>query len=484
MVQGSYGASNSEYRTQIRSHAKSQSDRHLWQWSASSRCGRNLDWSWSLERPRIHGSSRPRLPAPSFGNSIGLRTPKATILTITYSNLLPARIDYTGNDAAGITPYNSIRFVYDDRADHSVSYSLGAKVEMTKRVKRIQAWNWEEMVKEYVFDYKISTTTERSRLSAVQEIGLVRANPQTPGQREAFPQTTFKYKTEGTISTPWVLDGTYKLPIPFSDLASAELQDLGAVFADVNGDGRADLLYGRNLRGNRRRSAFLSSDAGWVATSAFTPPMDLVEVVDNQVKSTLNTVVTTGVSLDMGVRMVDVNGDGKVDLLYSRTGDKGCHWGFVEHWRLGQVAFQPPASSVMSGRSSLRQRRFGETTSVRKDQGVSFADLNGDGLVDLVSNKRGPAVGDCVVNKVSQHWQRLEGVDRLSAASLSRIDANVFLRSGHACSMSTEWFAGFMGTASDNRKTYLNTGSGWEDTFGLAVLRRWSLARDGSQRMG
>lgn len=81
-----------------------------------------------------------------------------------------ARIDYTGNDAAGGTsPYASIRFEYEARSDAESAYIASYRLQFTSRLAHIKTYFGEQLVRDYRMAYGASPSTGRSRLSSLTE---------------------------------------------------------------------------------------------------------------------------------------------------------------------------------------------------------------------------------------------------------------------------------------------------------------------------
>jgi hypothetical protein len=99
--------------------------------------------------------------------------------------------------------------------------------------------------------------------------------------------------------------------IPPFHIAAPGLDDLGARFADLNGDGKVDLLYHRWINFfSKQKGAYLNNGKKWTWAPQFTPPY---------------TTSDDGIR-DTGLRLIDFNGDGKIDIVYHR-------WlnGFLQH---------------------------------------------------------------------------------------------------------------------------------------------------------
>ena len=88
------------------------------------------------------------------------------------------------------------------------------------------------------------------------------------------------------------------LPPVYFSKNDAGSSDYGARLVDVNGDGLIDILQAHNL-GAQTRNAYLNNGSGWVLNNQFIPPDDF----------------TTSSRLDNGIRLIDLNGNGLIDLL-------------------------------------------------------------------------------------------------------------------------------------------------------------------------
>jgi len=172
--------------------------------------------------------------------------------------------------------------------------------------------------------------------------------------------------------------GKWALPESFAVLESnsstgISSRDIGVRFGDVNGDGLVDLVRGWDITSgaNSRVVYLLDPTRGWVLASGWTVPLNFVIHVYG------------GNDAATGTNLIDVNGDGMADIIrsvrYEGTVQKllylstGSSFQQVTDWDIPDI--------------------FGDVTNTQNgskgdedsdDYGVRFADVNGDGLVDMV----------------------------------------------------------------------------------------------------
>lgn len=171
--------------------------------------------------------------------------------------------------------------------------------------------------------------------------------------RTLFPPQAF---------TEWLWAPRFTPPFHLS-ADDQSVRDMGARFVDLNGDGRADFVYHRDLDGTvAQKGAYLNTGTGWQWAPQFTPPIPIT--ADNAVMG------------DRGARFADLNGDGRADLAYHRYIDgtnsqMGAYLNTGNGWEPAPQ-FTPPFHIVADGVGWL---------------GAAFADLNGDGRDDFVHHR-------------------------------------------------------------------------------------------------
>ena len=140
-------------------------------------------------------------------------------------------------------------------------------------------------------------------------------------------------------------DSSWTVPI---DFIGSNGEDLGVRVVDITADGKADIVKGTS----GVRAVYLNIGTGWASSSQWVLPTDFED------------------GGDTGARLIDVNGDGLVDVL--RSNEEG---NFKKAWLNN-------GSSWVN--STLWQPPIFFTDGVGNDKGSRFADINGDGLVDIL----------------------------------------------------------------------------------------------------
>jgi len=159
----------------------------------------------------------------------------------------------------------------------------------------------------------------------------------------------------GDSRSAWLMNGTKWYTnsswAPLVDFVSSNV-DQGTQLVDFNGDGRLDILQKKD---GSASAAYLNTGEGWKDVSS------IWIVPANFTKST---------GEDYGLRLVDLNGDGLVDLL------QGYNFGTDT-----RNAWLNNGSGWVNAPQWVPPDVF--TSTARVDNGIRLIDLNGDGLTDL-----------------------------------------------------------------------------------------------------
>lgn len=161
-------------------------------------------------------------------------------------------------------------------------------------------------------------------------------------------------------------------PITF---ANSSYGSLAMVIADLDGDGRLDLVGRTQLTDQQDvKGAFLNKQAGWKSVPAFIPPSPLRDFRGPSIVTCLS----------------DCDGDKHSDLLYLHSPTGPAVYLNTDHgWSLS-VNLSPP--QPISGQD-------------KQDLGVRFLDVNGDGLVDMLWGRESDGAKGALLN-TGHGWQR------------------------------------------------------------------------------
>ena len=221
---GTYGADGTVYRTEldgfskITSHGTGSSPDWF---EVRTKAGQVMQFgNTTSSRIMALSTSTPRLWAVNR-----ISDTKHNYLDVIYTNdtasggngqFYPSEIDYTGNTATSLSPYNSVVFEYEDRYDVAPKYEGGYSQSITKRLTNIKTKVGTTLVSNYVLTYNTNdTTTRNSELLQVQlcDVSSNCLAPTTFGWQgtndtlTATPASTSSLGWQGTIPAQWNGDG-------------------------------------------------------------------------------------------------------------------------------------------------------------------------------------------------------------------------------------------------------------------------------------
>lgn len=306
--------------------------------------------------------------------------------------LLPSRIDYTGNDGPEKLPFNRrVLFFYQDRPDKRRKFANGLAFTNTKRLSSIRTEisagsGGYELVKKYDFVYTTSGTSSRSLLSRIQE---------SDNNGVHLPATRIDWQKGGTPGTFESAAGSRS-----SGGSGRYLKKMFTV--DVDGDGKTDMVRAWNNGGKLAFSTYFSDG------KHFSSPLinrtrqraDYVSLLPGDVdgdgrsdfvlilkdsahKQTLYTYLSAGKAgysrtpnkgsagdpkTVASYLLLDVNGDGRIDFVQVRN--KVNKLSLQTYFSDGKGYSGPPVDNDTG--------KFSQTI------GVFPADINGDGLCDII----------------------------------------------------------------------------------------------------
>jgi hypothetical protein len=273
-------------------------------------------------------SSTARLSNPSDGSQVfrwmleEVRDTNDNFITYTYTKdsgqLYPSTITYTGHGTTD-GPF-SVQFTLENRPDHPTSYASGFGVHTTKRISTITTLVDGYWVRTYELGYTMSNNGTHSLLTSVTES----ARDETTGSTVSIPPTTFTYQDS---SVGWTRATSWEASLPSYFVTGQG--DQGWQFWDVNGDGLPDLVQNY---ATITPQVLINTGSGWSDQTASWPIPNGLTFADDDSQ--------------LGTRLIDVNGDGRADLvksLWTIEGDvasssvylnTGSGWQWSPDWAL------------------------------------------------------------------------------------------------------------------------------------------------------
>ncbi|MBN1869034.1 MAG: VCBS repeat-containing protein, partial [Candidatus Omnitrophica bacterium] len=236
-------------------------------------------------------------------------------MTLTYekdgtnNQIYPKFINYTGYQTSE-TPFAEGEFILENRVTPHVFYSSGFLIKTVKRVKEIIVKANTIPQRTYKLIYSQSQSTNKDLLTQIVQYDGNGSN--------ALPAFDFDY----AYNNKGFMNDTSNWSIPsnamFSDVNGA-LRDLGVRIADVNSDGYSDIsVFRENDSGQNTREVYINNrNKSWNLDGTWNLP----NVCSNGLFCTnFMYVRRSASSLDMGLRIADLNGDGKIDFFLKTNG--------------------------------------------------------------------------------------------------------------------------------------------------------------------
>ncbi|MES9902292.1 MAG: SpvB/TcaC N-terminal domain-containing protein, partial [Sedimenticola sp.] len=341
-VSGTNGAAGTEYRTELEGFSRiishGQQGSGPAHWSVETKSGQTLEFGNSDDsRVEVLGKQSVRLWAVNrIADAIGN--------LITYSYYEDGNL---GEHYADRIDYGSVtvKFHYEDRPDSMTGFSLGGRVNSTQRLTAVESTVNGQPVKRYNLDYRLSETTGRSLLTGVSECD---------GGGNCLPPTQFDFEPP---------EQGHDTALVTTDLAGSGWSEAAYErhLRDINNDGRTDLILIR--KSNAGTSVFLGKSDGGLETAP------------------IQTNTGVGSLYALISHLLDVNGDGIIDLVLSPTG--GPDYGPSVYLHVfpgnGDGTFDTGKIS-----SYIYEYTPTEANSAVGKYGNNFGDVNGDGYIDFI----------------------------------------------------------------------------------------------------
>ncbi|MCP3670958.1 MAG: hypothetical protein GY814_11110, partial [Gammaproteobacteria bacterium] len=359
-----YGAPGTEYRTEIETFSQVTSHGSAGNgpsyFIVKTKSGRTMEFGNS-DDSKIEAQGKNDVVnwalnrvADAYGNyyTVGYVEDNAN------GEFYPERVDY-GWDA-GQGSGSSVRFVYQPRGDVRTGYVGGSVSRISQRLVDLKTYAGEGDVRDYRLYYEYGKVTNQSRLVSVTGCD---------GKNQCFRASSFSWTN---ASSKFGNTSPSFSTAPNTYFSNGEGEDMGTRLADIDGDGLMDIIqlylspqgyYG----GVDQKRVYLNKGSDFAFSSTYS-------------QSLPNTYFSNGDGKDMGTRLADMNGDGLMDIIQLYLSPPG-YYGGVDQKRVylnkgSDFAF----SSTYS--QSLPYTYFSNGDG--KDMGTRLADMNGDGLMDII----------------------------------------------------------------------------------------------------
>ena len=274
------------------------------------------------------------------------------------AQIYPSKIKYTGTGSTdGIF---EVEFLRSSRTDINKSYKTGFLVTTSYRISEIQSKVSGTWVHKYALAYTTGNNGYRSLLSSITESGQTESGTGIITK----PAVAFQYQS---ATAGWTMDTTtYTAPVTF---------DTGIhQMVDVNGDSLPDVIESwNNYNITPSNPAYEFKDTylntgnnEWWLNTGWSAP-----ILFNKFAIWNN----NGAMQDMGVRMVDVNGDQLLDLVESRNIDDNPYMNAFNVYRNTGAGWVLDTNWVPAIPFNSQEATH--------DHGTHAVDLNGDGFIDL-----------------------------------------------------------------------------------------------------
>lgn len=359
--------------------------------------------------------------------------------TTDQGELYLSRIAYTGSEITGDPPRHQVNFHIEPRPDAASSFVSGARVITAKRLSAIEVRTSGQLVRRYELGYAISAGSGRSLLSSVTEYGSAGMT--------ALPVVRFRYQH---ARGAWILASEWTVPqeAAFTTGDNDDL-DNGVRLVDVNGDALVDLVQadGTDADDIDRHRTWLNTATGWTLSTGWVVPQGVgFTIGDNDDE-------------DNAVRLADVNGDALVDLVQSYGTDAGRHrvyrntgtgWSLDSPWSV-------PADA-------------GFVTDSGEDNAVRLADVNGDGLADLVQSYGTDPGRQRVWLNTGSGWQLSDWTVPAEAGFVTDDGGNNGVQLADVNGDGLDDLVQSHGHAVATHRVWLNNNAGWEAATAIVPL--------------
>ncbi len=341
------------------------------------------------------------------------------------NQIYPDTIDYAGNQTASLAPYAQVIFERETRLKSYSAYNPGFLVKTTQRINKVTVKAEEQIQREYVLGYSASVGTGRDLVSTITEFDA---------SGQSLPPITFSYYDNKGFTGKDLSSDFSSIAFSMYIDGPEGFRDLGVRFVDVNSDGYPDIIkHYVNALDQKTSITYLAvadgdniswsaEDTNWYmptfsGTGIYTYYGSLIQ--EELMGDTFSSDSIVGA--DTGVRLSDLNGDGRIDFIWAEhmsehlydfdtgeylgTGYGVANWvavnngqGWTEEepssWELpAEEGFFSVVNVILSrivNNVMINIKYYGQLQHL----GNEFIDVNGDGYTDFISSYQPPLPSD------------------------------------------------------------------------------------------
>ena len=291
-INGTYGAVGTEYRTESESYTRVV--------SIGGAAGNPQYFkAWTKDgHILVYGNTTDSRLETQAGTAVitwavnKLRDTLGNYMTFTYiednvnGDSRLTRVDYSGNATANTNPNNSVRFTYESRLDAEGTYIGAQFFKMPQRLAKIEAFAGNSLLRDYRLTYASqASANDTSRIVEIESCA---------GSGDCLRKTTLQWDVASQTNMA-------QAPWPYSNMGYST----PVAIADLNGDGRGDLITGANNSGTYR--VHYSNGAGFSGSISLTAGIDWS--------------CSDGLCVPPPPVAGDLNGDGRADLIIKTNWD-------------------------------------------------------------------------------------------------------------------------------------------------------------------
>ena len=526
-ISGTNGVAGSEYRTEIESFRKVAFDGNSW--LVKTKSGQTFEYGNTFDsKIEAQGSSEVRLWAVNkitdiVGNAITYHYNEDN--TLGEYNI--SHIDYDSNTIAfHYAPRGE--YGYDDRK----FFEAGSLVSRTKLLSSITTQRNNTNIRTYTLNYRHTADSGLERGQAKHEFRSLLTSVQECIENTCLPKTTFDWQV-GSLRFLEYSNYDHDLPHPivkndgkdngirfidingngFSDvvysngtdrkvylntgsswqettayqvnepIVDSEGRDKGVRFLDINGDGKIDYLRGDTDDGIKK--VYLNTGSSWQESTSFILPHFVVDDYDYSYtyqvsdcgwyrwkyscRFSTRTGSDTAHNLPSGILFVELNGDGRVDIVYGRDNVRKVYLNTGTNWVENTSYTLPFDIMAVSSKVNLPFVR----------SPIEVIDLNADGLADILSAKEGRRTA--YINTGNSWIEQPSYAPPTVIADDDKYNSSTLYKDFNGDSLTDISYLD-----GDDTRVFINTGNGWmnKDDYDPDAFKTAFLSKDNINNMG